>query len=451
MRAPIALSKTKLLSFAQCPKRVWLETYSPELEEPSGEHDARLETGERVGAIARELYGGGTGHLVSFDRGLRAAIEQTRALIGAGGTEPIFEATFDHDGVSVRVDVLDRSDPTAPRIVEVKSSTRVKEHHLDDCAVQAYVLGQVGLAPRAVAVATVDTSFVYAGDGRYEGLLTETDVTDAVRERAGAIGERVVATRATLASLDEPAVAVGPQCAAPFACQFLGHCAPASPARAQPAPARGRVAAELTELVRSLAYPRYYLDFETVATAVPLFAGTRPYEALPFQWSCHVETAPGKLEHHGFLDLTGTPPMRGAAESLIEKLGTAGPILVYTSYERRVLGELAARFPDLAAPLGALIDRLVDLHPPTREHYEHPALGGSWSLKAVLPTVAPDLDYAGLGEVRDGLAAQAAYLEASAATTSAARRTALEHALVAYCRQDTLALVRLVEFFARGA
>jgi hypothetical protein len=445
----MALSKTKLLSFAQCPKRVWLETYSPELEELSPEHDARQTMGERVGAIARELYGRGAGHVVSFDRGLRAAIEQTRALVAAGGTEPIFEATFDHDGVSVRVDVLDRSQP-APRVIEVKSSTRVKDHHLDDCAIQAYVLGQAGFAPRAVAVATIDSTFVYAGDGRYEGLLAENDVTELVRERTDAIGARVVAARATLASLDEPNDVVGPQCQSPVRCQFIGYCAP--PAAAPlPTVKGGRVGRELVELARALPYPRYYLDFETVATAIPFFAGTRPYEALPFQWSCHVETAPGKLEHREFLDVSGAAPMRGAAESLVKKLDDVGPILVYTNYERRVMTELAIRFPDLAAPLGALIERLVDLHPPLRQFYDHPALGGSWSLKAVLPTVAPDLNYGSLGEVQNGMAAQSAYLEAIAATTPEARRTTLRQALIDYCRQDTLALVRLVEFFARAA
>jgi hypothetical protein len=207
----------------------------------------------------------------------------------------------------------------------------------------------------------------------------------------------------------------------------------------------------LVNFVRALPFPRYYLDFETVATAVPFFAGTRPYEQVPFQWSCHVETAPGKVEHREFLDVTGAAPMRAVAERLVAQLGTTGPIVVYSGYERRVLTELVARFPDLAAPLGALVERLVDLLPPTRAHYEHPGLGGSFSLKAVLPTVAPDLDYAKLGAVQDGLGAQLAYLEAIAPSTTEARRTTLRKALADYCRQDTLALVRLVEFFARAA
>jgi hypothetical protein len=209
------------------------------------------------------------------------------------------------------------------------------------------------------------------------------------------------------------------------------------------------VGAELRALATALAFPRYYLDFETVAPAVPIFAGTRPFEALPFQWSCHIETRRGAVEHAEFLDLGPEPPMRRLAEHLLATLGTTGPIVVYTPYERRVLKDLAARFGDLAARLAALDERIVDLHPPTRAHYYHPAMQGSWSIKAVLPTVAPDLSYASLGEVRDGLAAQTAYFEAIDTKTPAARRAALQRALLDYCRQDTLALVRLVEFFGR--
>lgn len=488
MRAPIALSKTKLLSLAQCRRKLWLETYSPELvPEPPAEKAALLATGNVVGELARQLYGRGGGHVVSFERGLRAAIDATRALVERGGREPIFEATFDHDGVSVRIDILDRTEDK-PKLIEVKSSAHVKEHYLDDCAIQAWALTQNGLAPRQVTVATLNPSFVYAGDGRYEGLLVETDVTQRVQERLAGVAELVVAARRTLADLDEPAVRIGTHCGAPHECEFYAHCAP--PAGKYPVFGLGGsreklfellhsgfgdvrevpeaklendlqrriwqqsrlekpyLGAELRELASSLPFPRYYLDFETIGPAVPIFAGTRPFEALPFQWSCHVERSRGALEHAEFLDVGGGPPMRALAESLLATLGTAGPIVVYTPYERRVLNELAARYTDLAEPLVALTARVVDLHPPTRRHYYHPAMQGSWSIKAVLPTVAPDLSYQRL-DVRDGFAAQTAYLEAIDAKTTDARRAALRRALLDYCRQDTLALVRLVEFFAR--
>jgi hypothetical protein len=487
MRAPIALSKTKLLSLTQCRRKLWLETYSPELvEEPSAEKTALLETGNLVGSIARQLYGAGGGHLVSFERGLRAAIDSTRALIAAGGREPIFEATFDHLGVSVRIDVLERSEPR-PKLIEVKSSARVKEHHLDDCAIQAWALTENGLAPRQIAVATLNPDFVYAGDGRYEGLLVETDVTELVQPRVAGVAELVAQARRTLADLDEPAVAVGMHCGAPHGCEFYAHCAP--PAGEYPVlglggskeklfelmhsgyrdlrdvpesqlandlqrriwqQSRSQTAyagAELRELAASLPFPRYYLDFETIGPAVPLFAGTRPFEALPFQWSCHIEKTQGSIEHAEFLELGAEPPLSRLAEALLATLGTTGPILVYTPYERQVLRVLAERFPDLAARLAAAAERIVDLHPPTRRHYYHPAMQGSWSIKAVLPTIAPSLRYDELDEVRDGLQAQSAYFEALKPTTTEARRAALRRALLDYCRRDTLALVKLVEFF----
>lgn len=493
MRAPIALSKTKLLSLAQCRRKLWLETYNPELiPEPSAEKATLLAAGNVVGELARRLYAGqdGAGHLVSFDRGLRAAIDATRALVAAGGREPIFEATFDHDGVSVRIDILDRVEDK-PKLIEVKSSVRVKDHYLDDCAIQTWALTQNGLTPRQVAVATLNPGFVYAGDGRYDGLLVETDVTERVQERLPNVAKLVADARRTLADLDEPAVIVGLHCGAPYECEFYAHCAP--PAGVYPVLGLGGsreklyelmhagyrdlrdvpegelkndlqrriwqqtrlaapyVGAELRALVGELKFPRYYLDFETIGPAVPIFAGTRPFEALPFQWSCHIETSRGAVEHAEFLDVDSgpEPPMRGLAERLLATLGTTGPILVYTPYERRVLDDLAARFGDLAERLAALNARIVDLHPPTRRHYYHPAMLGSWSIKAVLPTVAPDLSYQALGEVRDGLAAQHAYLEAIKPTTPEARRAALRRALLDYCRQDTLALVRLVEFFGR--
>jgi hypothetical protein len=486
MRAPIALSKTKLMSLRQCARKLWLETYSPELEEPAAERDALRATGNVVGDLARRLYG--PGHIVSFERGLRAAIDATRALVAAGGREPIFEATFDHHGVSVRIDVLDRRE-ASPKLVEVKAAAHVKEHYLDDCAIQAWALEQNGLKARQVAVATLDTSFVYAGDGRYEGLLVETDVTKEVAELLPLVPRWVEDARRTLADLDEPAVVVGTHCGAPHGCEFYKHCAP--PAGEYPVHALGGkedklyallhagyrdlrdvpetelkgdsqrriweqtraakpyLGAELRALVGALEFPRYYLDFETVGPAVPIFAGTRPFEALPFQWSCHIERRRGELEHAEFLSLNGEAPMRPLAESLLATLGTTGPIVVYTPYERTRLNELAQRYADLAPGLLALAARIVDLHPPTRQHYYHPAMLGSWSIKAVLPTIAPDLSYERLGELRDGLAVQTAYFEAIEPRTSEPRRATLRRALLDYCRHDTLALARLVEFFSR--
>jgi Domain of unknown function(DUF2779) len=493
MAHPVTLSKTKLLAYLQCPRKLWLEQYSPELEDEDAIDAAAIETGRVVGALAREVYGENGGHHVSGERGLRAAINATAELLAAGGDEPIFEATFDYDGLTFQVDVLERAG-TAPRLVEVKSATRVKDHYLPDVAIQAWALAELGIPVSQVLLAHVDGDFVYAGDGNYAGLFTSVDLTESAAALFAQMPALVEATRTTLQALDEPEVAIGEHCRTPYICPFFAHCAPEQgeypvmalggstktlysllqegytdlrevprdrlgderQRRIQTQTQLGQVfvGAELRERVRALPRPRYYLDFETIAFAIPIWKDTRPYEPLPFQWSVHVddggadESAAG-LTHTAFLGLSGEPPMRECAETLIETLGRNGPIVVYSGYEQRVVDALRERYPDLASSLVAIRERLVDLLPLVKAHYYAPAMRGSWSLKAVVPTVAAELDYDSLTEVRDGGAAQAAYLEAIAPGTTPARREQLRGALLEYCRYDTLSLFKLVEFFSR--
>jgi hypothetical protein len=198
--------------------------------------------------------------------------------------------------------------------------------------------------------------------------------------------------------------------------------------------------------LRALDWPRYYFDFETMAPAVPRFAGTRPYSAQAFQWSCHVEHADGRLEHLEFLADGKQAPMRPCAESLIDALGQEGPIFMYSSYERTVIRGFINMFPDLEEALQKIVDRLVDLHPITKKYYYHPDMHGSWSIKAVLPTVAPDLDYGELEIVSSGAMAEPAFLEMIDEDTEPARKTELREALLKYCELDTLAMVRLARF-----
>jgi predicted RecB family nuclease len=485
---PIAISKTKLLRYLQCPRRLWLEQYSPELEDEDSYDEAAIETGRVVGAMARQVYGNGSGILVSHHRGLRSAVTETEKLLASPGTDPIFEATFDYDALTVQVDVLERTND-AVNIVEVKSSTKVKDHFLSDCAIQAWTLRQLDLPLASTKLALIDNAFEYAGKGNYDGLFHEVDLTPDLEPLIAAMPETVAATRETLESLDEPTRDIGTHCTTPYPCPFFTHCAPEQgeypilglggrkdalyslmlegfkdirelsedqlPNADQQRIWRQTVAGqayrsfELKAAIDELAYPRYFLDFETIAFAIPIWADTHPYQALPFQWSCHIDDGSGTIGHAEFLDLSGDPPMRQAAEELVAGLGTFGPIVVYTSYEKRVLNELGARYPDLAPALAALAERLVDLYPLAKRHYYHPEMRGSWSIKAILPTIGVDIDYSNLVEVRDGEAAQSAYLEAIDPGTSAERRQALQDALLAYCRLDTEAMVQLVEFFGR--
>jgi hypothetical protein len=196
-------------------------------------------------------------------------------------------------------------------------------------------------------------------------------------------------------------------------------------------------------------FPAYFLDFESIQLAVPIWKGTRPYQQITFQFSLHTLTESGPLAHTAFLDITGEDPSEPFAKALLATCGESGPVFVYNAaFEKSRIRELAERYPDLARPLLAINARVVDLLPIARNRYYHPSQQGSWSIKAVLPAAIPELSYEQLDGVQDGYAAMEAFIEAIQPTTTPERKAELERQLLAYCRLDTLAMVRLWEFFS---
>ena len=490
------LSKSRIMSSLQCLKRVHLEINRKELVHHSKATEAAFALGHKVGDIAIQIYGGAKsedngGAFIEYNGGnFSGALTQTEELMTSMFRAPIFEATLQHDGVLVREDVLlpcDVSEGNSWRIVEVKASTKVKPEHIHDCAVQAWVHLGAGHPLSHISLAHINNQFLYAGDGNYQGLLIEHDLTDQVFELLHSVPIWVERAREAVSG-PMPEIPVGQHCTSPYECPFLDYCwpndsefpiaglggakkklgvwvmdgyrdirdVPSSEISSETQLRIHRVTMEgVAELlpgarafVEALAYPRFYLDFETVGPAIPVWAGTRPYQALPFQWSCHIERAPGVMEHAEFLNLSGEPPMRALAEQMIMDLETEGPVLMYTPYERRVIQGLAEMFPDLAGALQAIDTRLVDLHPVTRVNYYHPDMLGSWSIKAVLPTIAPDMDYAQLEGIQEGTGASLAYLEAIDPETATARREEIRKDLLKYCKHDTEAMVRMVAYFA---
>jgi hypothetical protein len=444
------LSKSKFTYGLQCGRRLWLHVHRPSLEHYPPETQRRFTAGHDLDEVARGLYGDGV--LIAWQEDLSHALRATQAALAEAGDIVLFEPAFRRDGVFVRLDMLQRRNGRY-RMVEVKSATRLREHHLTDVAIQAWVVEGCGLPVDVINVAVIDPAFVYPGGDDYRGLLQEIPVADQVRPIQAHIPGWVRGFKELLDG-PEPAIKPGPQCRRPFDCPFLWIC---EPRRAEatagggeepeaPDPALARRDPAAADFLRTLAYPRFYLDFETVQFGVPVWAGTRPYEQLLFQWSCHVEPSIGELRHREFLDVSGDNPIRAATEGLLAVLGDAGPIFVYTEFEKWRLMELVAHFPDLAPALEGAMGRLVDLFRLTRDHYDHPALKGSYSLKRVLPTIPGDLDHADLEEVRDGLSAQAAYHEAADQQTSLERREELRVGLLEYCRLDTTALVRLARY-----
>jgi Domain of unknown function(DUF2779) len=488
------LSKSRIMAGLQCPRRLWLIAYRPEQAVWSAGARRRLAVGHSLGEAARRLYAGG--ELIDEGRGgLRRALALTRARLAQPGDLTLFEPAFERDDTLVRVDVLRRR-AGACRTVEVKASATLKAYQVTDAAVQAWVVaGSVRL--QAVAVAHVDTSFVYPGGGDYRGLLKEVDISQDARPIVAHMPALAAELRDMLAG-PCPDKDVGRHCFAPFPCEFFTDCGPRDadfPVTLLPrglqlslelladgyadlrdvplerlmqpehqriwrATVGGAVVLDpaVAHLLRELPYPRRYFDLEALNPAVPLWAGTRPYQVQPFQFSCHLQARPAdeRLQHTEFLDTSGADPARAFAEAALAALGTEGPVIVYSGYERAALESLASRLPDLAARLRAVQGRLVDLLPLVQAHYYHPDMRGSWSLKSVLPTIAPELAYdGGLGEVQEGLGTQDAWAALAGLAPEAAgggeqRRQSLRAALLAYCARDTLAVARLVRFLERS-
>ena len=202
---------------------------------------------------------------------------------------------------------------------------------------------------------------------------------------------------------------------------------------------------ELGEVLGGLTYPLYFGDFESVNPAVPRFPGMRPYDQLPFQWSVHVVRQPGaESEHYEFLATDASDPRREFISSLCAALGESGSILVYSSFESQRLSELRGWLPEFGDCIMAIQARLFDLLPVVREHTYHPSYAGSYSIKSVLPALVPEMTYYGM-EVSNGQSAGLAWESLVRGSLDNSERDRLMKALLAYCGQDTLALVRLLE------
>ncbi|WP_424946358.1 DUF2779 domain-containing protein [Candidatus Spongiihabitans sp.] len=485
------LSKSKIMSGLQCEKRLWLEVHQPDAKIVSDNTQWLFDSGNAVNDVARALHQGG--HLIELvDWNFADAIEETKRRLNDAPQAPLFEGTFVHDGVLIMADILQR-DEDGYRLIEVKSSSSVKDPYYADCAVQAWVLEGAGLTIHKVELAHINTSFIYRGAGDYHGLLHYENLTDAIAEHKREVPNHVSRFKKVLAG-EQPNIEVGDHCHTPYTCPFIEHCSAPNAGESVKYPVtclphdRGISAQLLSEGIEDLRdiphdrlhneqhkmmrrvcltgkaelnprakkfinrqpYPRYYFDFETIGFAVPIWKGTRPYQQIPFQWSCHMEEQSGELRHAEFLDTTGDAPMRAVTESLLQAVGDSGPIFVYGAFEKGRLNDLAGCFVDLADDIEKVIERLVNLLPLARFNYYHPDMMGSWSLKNVLPTVAPHLDYSDLGEVRDGAAAGAAFRQITHPETDAQHAKSLTHDLLEYCKRDTEGLVALVRFLASG-
>lgn len=481
------LWKAHYLAGAQCAKQLYWRVHEPSARElvPDAALSRRLDRGREVGALARRGVSGGV-----LIQGAPSSLEQRLAdTATAMSTDApaLYEATFAADGLAVAIDVLERH-PSGWVLVEVKSSTELKEEYLDDVAFQVHVARRAGCNVVRAEVMFLNRECRFPD---LSNLFVREDVTKLVEERLAAVASRATVLLGAIQGA-EPDVPIGAHCDTPHPCPFKPRCHPplprghvvtlyrggkkveelrqsgvellsaipddfelVGPAARQRAAARTNtlvVERELQSALAVLTPPVALLDFETTQLAVPIWPGCRPYEQLPVQFSVHRQEGTD-WRHLEWLAPDGGDHRAELAEALLAACQGAATVPAYNSaFEKSVLEALAEAVPSRAAELRALAGRLVDLLPVVRDHVYHPDFDGSFSLKAVLPALVPDFTYEDLA-IRSGDAAslQLERVLFSDEPLPEEERRRIRRAVLDYCQRDTLALVRLIEALARLA
>lgn len=473
------LSKTAYLAYSQCPKALWLDAYQPHLAAPPDPAaQRRLQAGQAVDKFAREQFD--NGRLIPYRPQPAEMAALTRQAI-VEGAETLFQATFAAADLLVKVDILTRL-TDGWHLIEVKSSTKYKpEEHLADVAFQRYVLEQAGLPVAQASLMHLNRDCL-APD--LSNLFTLTDVTAEVEAFLPTVAADTAVMRHLLAQTEQPNTGIGRHCARPQTCSFYGHCwqgvegltiydIPRLTAEKErplqtsgvlyladipagytlTAAQRAFVAfhveeqvsidrAAIRQALAELRFPLYFFDFETIDYAIPAFDGCKPYQQVPFQYSCHILAEDGTLSHCDYLHSEAGDPRRPLTESLLSHIGETGSLVAYNiPFERSVLHHLAAHLPEYSDRLLDLAGRLWDQLPIFRQHYRDYRFGKLYSLKVVLPVIAPELSYT-LLDVQNGMQAQVVW-EAMIGEGETAVKQQLAAQLRAYCHLDTLAMVEI--------
>jgi hypothetical protein len=477
------LSKSLFTRGLQCHKSLYLHKHRPELRgEPTPGLEALWRSGQEVGDYAHMLFPGGVN--VPFD-GLTKdeQLAKTREEIERG-TKAIYEATFSFDDVFVKADIIVRN-RGGWDLHEVKSSTSVKEHHWDDVAVQYYVLSGCGLPINKTYLVHINNGYVREGDIVPEELFVLQDITGIVKEKQASIPGTLAEMRAMLRG-KMPEIDIGPHCRDPYDCDFMDFCWQHVPEysifslrgrgidpwelyrqgviKLQDVPLDSlnltqRMQAEyyldkkshadpakIREFLKKIRYPVCFLDFETFGSGIPLFDGTHPYQQVPFQYSLHrIDAKGGEATHFEYLAHPGVDPRVEIAEMLVGEIPFGACVIAYNmGFEKRVLRELGESIPAVRKRLNAVIAGMIDLMEPfKRRDIYHWRMNGSYSLKSVLPVLVPEMTYKDL-EISDGAMASEAYFTMET-IADPAELSRLRKALLEYCEQDTLGLVRLLE------
>jgi len=485
---PHLLSKSTYMRGLKCHKSLYLNKHHKELrDELSDSLEAVFATGTYVGLLAQQLFPGGVDASPESYFNFQQSVVDTQEYINNGVTE-IYEAAFQFDKVLCAIDILVK-DEEGWKAYEVKSSVSVTETYLEDTTLQYYVITNAGIPLIDISVIHINNQYVKDGELDISQLFTTASVLQEVKNIQPLIPQIITDQKDTLKSESIPKIDIGLHCFNPYTCDFIGHCWKHIPDYSvfdiaglfmtkkfglyemgilclDQVPddyplndnQRMQVDCELNQkshidkpkikdFLSSLNYSLYFLDFETMATAVPVFDNTRPYQQFVFQYYLHIQdTQGGELIHKEYLaEADGTDPRIGFVKQLIDDCGTEGDIIVYNiGFERGKLNDLIEVFPQYEKELQAIVDRLVDLMIPFQKRWYYlPEMKGSYSIKKVLPALVPELSYSNLEISEGGTASNIFASMVSGTFEGDVEKT--RNNLLEYCKLDTYAMVKILE------
>ncbi len=490
-------SKSKYCLMWQCPKLLWLSKYKPELKPENPSLQAKFDEGNVIGDMAMGLFGDFT-EVTAFKEDGRLDLNKMQELTKeciANGVENICEASFNYNGLYCAVDIL-RKENGGYAIYEVKSSTHSSHIYAVDVSYQKYVLQNCGVNVTGTYLICINSDYVREKDLDIHKFFKIIDLSAEVDDEIQNVPSLLKKAEQIYALKDEPVIDIGLHCSNPYGCAFWGYCTKNLPKpnvfdlyrmsfeKAIQHYKQGQTAykdllfdsgitnakqlrqilytiseehrnqthidkAGIQDFLDTLSYPIYFLDFETIQPVIPQFEGTRPYAQIPFQYSLHyIEYKGGPLLHKEFLAESGTDPRRAIAERLCEDIPKNVCVTAYNkSFECGRIKELAAYFPDLADHLMNIQSNIKDLLTPFQSgYYYNKAMGGSFSIKSVLPALFPDdpaLDYHNLEQIHNGGEAMSIFPKIKDMSPEEAEKT--RHNLLEYCKLDTYAMVKVWE------
>lgn len=486
----VFLSKSQYMRGLQCPKSLWLFKKRKQfLSPPDAAQQHVFDQGNEVGNLAQSLYPNGK---VAYEEGqpFAARFSITLSLLKQQ-CPAIFEASFKHGNLMCMVDIL-KFNGQSWDIIEVKSSTQQKEEHIEDLAFQYAVLKACGLEVGSIQLMVLNRDYIRGKSFDVKDYFNIYDLSQEIEAKQEELFTNLNLLSKSASSYQEPHIEIGEHCIKPYTCDAKAYCwqglekdsvfqlthlswkerfelyqqgyrklseLPISDPKVQENTITQTLVQShqkqsshidipaLQDFIENIAYPIAYLDFETISSAIPLFEGTKAYQQIPFQFSCHLKNSPfDQASHHEFIADPTKDPRKSFLKALLKALPQHASIMVYNAeFEAKILSQLQDWFPEASESLESMKNRLVDLMIPFKEKvYYDPQFQGRFSIKVTYPSLVNTTAYANLN-ISDGLSASLSYLACIKSKEGSQKFEGIKADLLAYCEQDTWAMVELFE------